>query len=92
MVLVAHVAVEAVAGVRVAHDLGVDRCTGERGAQRFDVFDRDGRVFVAEQPEPRRLQLTDAIDERRELREAAGDDAAAVEPDGGAETCARGPP
>ena len=59
-------------------------------AQRLDVVDGDGRVFVAEQPEPRRLQLTDAVDERRELREAAGDDAAAVETDGRAETALEG--
>ena len=52
----ARVAVEAVLGVGVAHDLGVDRRRGERGAQLLDVVDRDRPVEVAEQAEPRRLQ------------------------------------
>ena len=54
------------------------RSGGRRGrsrrgpaAQRLDVLDRDAAVLVAEQAEPRGLQLGRAIDQRRELREAA---------------------
>jgi pimeloyl-ACP methyl ester carboxylesterase len=77
--------VEAVLGVGVADDVGVHRRVGERLAQRLDVLDGDGRVEVAEQPEPRRLQRGRPVDERRELREPAAHDPAAVEPDRGPE-------
>ena len=67
----ARVAMEAVLGVGVANDLGVDRRVGERLAQLLDVVDRDRLVEVAEQPEPRRLHGPGAVDEGGELREAA---------------------
>ena len=47
-------------------------------------------VEVAEEPEPRRLRCVGArVDERGELREARGDDAAAVEADRRAERALR---
>ena len=63
------VAVEAVLGVGVAHDLGVDRRRCERGAELLDVVDGDRLVLVAEQPEPRRLQRRDLA---RRARGTAG--------------------
>jgi len=83
------VAVEAVAGVFVADNVGIDAGIRQRGAQLFDVVDRDRRVLVAEEAEPRRFQCGDFADERGELREATGDDPAAVEAHRGAERAAQ---
>src|SRR5436309_2784469 len=52
----ADVAVEAVPGVGVAHDVVVDRRLLEGMAQGLDVVDRDRLVLVTEETEPGRLQ------------------------------------
>src|SRR3954468_18268758 len=50
------VAVETVFGAGVADNVVIDRRRRvERGAQLFDVVDRDAGVVIAEHAEPRRL-------------------------------------
>ena len=63
------VAVEPVLGAGVAHDVVRHVGAVELLAQPLDVVDGDRPVLVAEQAEPRRLELADAVDQRRELRE-----------------------
>ena len=70
MIGVAVVAVEAVTGVGVAHDLGVDRAVPAARAQGLDVVDGDALVEVAEQPEPRGLQAGRLVDQRIEAEPA----------------------
>src|SRR5438445_6319263 len=71
------VAVEAVVGARIANDLMSDRgLLVERRSQAFDVLDRNSLVSVPEQSEPRALQRPGFDDERRELGESSGHDAA----------------
>ena len=86
------VAVEPVAGLRVADDLVRDGrpAAAELGPEALDVLDRYRLVEVAEQPEPRRLEVAGAVDEGGEQREAGGDDPTAVEADGGAERAGGG--
>src|SRR5947208_17001649 len=62
----ADVAVEAVAGIAVADDLGVDRRILERSAELLDVFHGDRLVLVAEEAQPRPLQRLRLADERGE--------------------------
>ena len=50
------VAVEAVLGTGIAHHLGGDVGAVELREEAFDVLDRDGRVLVTEQAEPRGLE------------------------------------
>ena len=74
------VAVEAVAGVGIPDDLVVDRGVRvERRPQLLDVVDRDRLVEVAEQAQPRRPEPAGVAHQGGELREAGGDEAAAVE-------------
>ena len=84
------VAVEPVLRAFVADDLGRDAGCDERGAQCFDVLDRDAPIGVAEESQPWSLELSRVLHERRELREPARDDATAVEPDGRAERSVHG--
>src|SRR4051794_38965911 len=75
---------EAVAGVRVADDLGVHRRVADGLAQLLDLLDGDAFVLVAIAAEPGRLELRGEL-EQRGRAEAAHGDAAAVERDRGAE-------
>src|SRR5205814_2288123 len=84
----ADVAVEAVAGVRVADDLRVDGRGGDGLTQLLDLLDRDALVLIAVAAEPRRLQRRREILERRRA-EAALNDPAAVEGDRGAQRSLR---
>src|SRR5437868_7799483 len=86
----ARVAVEAVLGVGIAHDLGGYRGVAERSAQLLDALDRDALVEITEQAEPWCLQCRRLTDQRRERQPAGGGDATAVEPDRGAQSTARG--
>ena len=84
------VAVEAVPGLGVPHDLRGHRRRLGRHPQRLDVVDRDAPVEVAEQAEPRGLQAGCQVDQRR-VAEPAGGQATAVEGDGRAQrACRRG--
>ena len=85
VVVGAHVAVEAVLRVGVANDLGVDGRGVQGGAELFDVLDRDRPSWSPNSPSHGVCRRGRAFDEGRELREAAGDDATAVEADRGTE-------
>src|SRR4051794_8784059 len=80
----AGVAVEAVAGIRVANDLGVDRRLRGRLAQLLDLLDGDAGVRVAVAAQPGGFQLRREIEQRGRAEAALGD-AAAVEGDRRAE-------
>ena len=74
------IAVEAVPGIGVPHHLGLLTRRRGGGPELLDLVDRDAVVEVAEQPEPRRLQVGGLVDERPES-ETSRRDAAAVEGD-----------
>ena len=67
----------------VPDDLVLDRVPARRASTASRSTSSTGMrlVGIAEQAEPRRLQRRGLVDQRGELREAGGHDAAAVEPD-----------
>jgi len=79
------VAEEAVLGVGVADQLGIDCGLVERRSQRLDVVDRYRLVAVAEQTEPWRLQVRGPVDQAGLSGKTRRDDASAVEPHCGSE-------
>ena len=81
---------ETVPGVGIADDVAIRGCLGQRFPKALHVRDRDGRIQITEQAEPRGRHRRGLVDEGRELREPARDNATAVKPDTGPEDPAGG--
>src|SRR5262249_16897653 len=82
VVRLAGVAMEAMTGARVDHDVRWDRRVLGRVAHRFDLVDRNRLIVFAEQSEPRGLQLRRELGQGRHAEPSGGTTAAVERPAG----------